>query len=155
MRTATGPSALSARPRDSIRRGGALGLLAAFVVALAFAAVDAGRLIGDLGDRRETARASRLDTPGRSGDVAEAFRQLRSDLRDGERFALVFSADVDRDQAGFYRLVALSSLYPAIAVDDPADADVVMVFGPPSGDIRAAFEETGSIAGVWLGRRSP
>ena len=57
---------------------------------------------------------------------AEAFRRLRVTLDAGERFALVFPQDTDRDQRGFYDLVSLSYLYPALASSDPAGA------GPPS-----------------------
>lgn len=156
MHSAPRSPGASALPTRTTRAGAALVLLIAFAVVVGLGVLDAGRVIGELGDQRERALASRSDdTAGLTGEAADAFRQFRAHLRKGERFALVFAPDIGRDQEGFYRLVALSYLYPAIAVDDPGRADAVMVFGEQSPGIRADFEQIGAAAGVWLGRRRP
>jgi len=75
-------------------------------------------------------------------------------VKPGDRFALVFGPDVDRDHVGTYRLVALSTLYPAVATSDLAAADAVMVFGEdPPQPILADFDRVDVVDGVWLGRR--
>ena len=132
----------------------ALFLLLAFVVVVLLLMLGAGRQIRHLGDRRDEALALRSDPVDVGGDAAGAFRRFRTTLREGESFALVFGPGVGRDQKGFYRLVSLSVLYPAIAGSDTAKADAVMVFGedpPPS--ITDIFESLGVVDGVWLGRR--
>ena len=133
----------------------ALLLLAAFFLVVLLGALGAARRIGDLRDRRDLVLATRSDPAAVAGEAAGAFRRFRSGIHPGERFALVFAPAVGRDQRGFYRLVALSYLYPAIAVSDLASADAVMVFGAqePSPAVRTAFDETDVVDGVWLGRR--
>jgi hypothetical protein len=153
MESAPGNRVAPARPLALGRSVVALVLLGAFLVVVALGALRAVERIGDLRDRREQVLASRPDPSAIAGDVAESFRRFRSTLRPGERFALVFAPDVGRDQRGFYRLVALSYLYPALAAPDTASADAVMVFGQPSAALRSAFEEAGAVDGVWLGRR--
>jgi hypothetical protein len=126
----------------------ALFVLLAFVVVVLLLVLGAGRQIGHLGHRRDEALASRSDPVDVGGDAAGAFRRFRTTLRDRERFALVFDPGVGRDAKG------LSVLYPAIAVEDPADADAVMVFGgSPPPWVADAFESIGVVDGVWLGRR--
>jgi hypothetical protein len=128
-------------------------LLVAFVVVLLVGVWHSGGRLGALNHRRDEALASRADPADVAGDAAEAFRRFRATLRPGERFTLAFGPDVGRDQVGFYRLVALSYLYPAVATSDLAKADAVMVFGAPSPSISDAFAEVDVVDGVWLGRR--
>ena len=151
----TAPRATDATVRliPTVRRIAVLVLLVGFVVVIGVRVADSVRVIGDLDRGHRDALGSRSDTPGVSGDTADAFRRFRPMVRQGQRFALVFTPDVGRDQEGFYRLVALSYLYPAIAVEDLARADAVMVFGQPSSAVRAAFDEADVVAGVWLGSR--
>jgi hypothetical protein len=144
---------LSDRVSSRNRTYAAIALLVAFLVVLLLGVRDAGRLIDTLDHRRDEVLASRSDPADIAGHFAGAFRRFRATIRDGERFALVFAPDVGRDQKGFYRLVSLSYLYPAIAVDDPSTADAVMVFGEPPPMVRSSFEETAVVDGVWLGRR--
>jgi hypothetical protein len=136
-----------------IRRGVFAVLVLAFGVVLVLGVADAGRRMRSLDDRRDEALAARRDPADVAGDAAGAFRRFRSTLSEGDTFALAFGPDVDRDQKGFYRLVALSYLYPAVAVSDPAEADAMMVFGPPTPSIRGTFDEIAVVDGVWLGRR--
>jgi hypothetical protein len=127
-------------------------LVAAFLVTVLLGLVDAGRRIGELDRRGDEARRSRSDPADAAGGAAEAFRRARSHLHPGDRYTLVLPK-LTRDLAGHYRLVALSYLYPAIAVPNAGQADVVMVFGDPSAPILTAFEEIEVVSGVWLGRR--
>jgi hypothetical protein len=120
---------------------------------VAVGVVDAARRLGSLDHRRDEAIAARGDTAGQAGNVAGALRRFRSDVGAGDRFALVFGPDLDRNQRGFYRLVALSYLYPAVAVPDPEEADAIMVFGTPTPSMRGTFGEIAVVDGVWLGRR--
>lgn len=131
----------------------ATALLAAFLAVVLVGVWQTGQRLGHLDHRRDEALAARSDPADVAGDAAEAFRRFRATLQPGERFTLAFGPDVGRDQAGFYRLVALSYLYPAVATSDLAAADAVMVFGPPSAAVSDAFEEVGNVNGVWLGRR--
>ena len=143
-----------ARPPLSRVRALAAGLfLAAFAVILLLGVRDAARRTASLDERRDQALAGQSDPVEIAGAVSAAFRRVRSTIGRDDRFALVFGPEFERDQQGFYRLVALSSLYPAIATADPGDADAVMVFGAPSPSIRARFDEIGVVEGVWLGRR--
>ena len=136
------------------RTAAALVLLAGFLIIVCLGALQTSRRIGDLGHRRTDALASRSDPAEVADEAADAFRRFRSALRGGERFALVFSPDVDRDRRGFYQLVALSVLYPAIASSDPAQADAVMVFGEkPPQSVQDTFGEIAVMDGIWLGRR--
>ena len=153
MESASGKSVTSDRQLAPARTAAALGLLVVFLVLVLLGAFDALGRIGDLRDRRDQALASRTDPARIAGDAAEAFRRFRSNLRAGERFALVFGPAVGRDQRGFYRLVALSYLYPALAAPSLSTADAVMVFGQPSPAVRSDFDEAAVIDGVWLGRR--
>ena len=97
--------------------------------------------------------AARLDGADVAGDADDAFRSFRATLRPGERFALAFGPDMSVSDRGMYRLLALSYLYPAIVANDPEHAQAVMVFGPPSAEVRSIFDETGVVDGVWLGHR--
>ena len=142
------------RELSSVRAAAIAGLLAAMLLALGVGVWQAVREIADLGDRRDQALESDWDLASVTGATADAFRRLRPTLGAGDRFALVFAPEVDRDQRGLYRLVSLSYLYPAVATSDPDDADAVMVFGAPSLGVRREFDEIGVVAGVWLGRRS-
>jgi hypothetical protein len=154
MQTAPRSLAASLRSSSPTQTVAALALLGGFLVVVLLLAFGAWREIGHLGHRRDEALASRSDPVSVAGGAAGAFRRLRATLGEGERFALVFGPDVDRDQKGFYRLVSLAVLYPAIAVSDPARADAVMVFGEnPPPRVSGAFEPIGVVDGVWLGRR--
>ncbi len=135
----------------SARTAATLLVTLAFVAVVTVYALGAGRRIADLGARRDEARQSRSDTAGIAGDTADAFRRFRAMLHPGDRFALLFGAGID--DPGFYRLISLSYLYPAIAVTDARDAQAVMVFGRPSRSLRAAFAEVATVDGVWLARR--
>ena len=117
---------------------------------------EAGQRLGELDHLNDEARSgTRSDTADAASTVADALRLARSSLHAGERYALVLPEDLGTGTAGHYRLVALSYLYPAIAVPDgaQAEADLVMVFGDPPQSIRAAFDEIGVASGVWIGRR--
>ena len=129
-------------------------LVAALALVLAIGMLQSLLRLSDLERRRDQALESTYDGAAVAGPVAEAFRAFRQALRPGDRFALVFGPDIGRDQRGFYRLVALSYLYPAVAQSDGERADAVMIFdgGPRAAD--TAFDEIGVVAGVWLGRRS-
>jgi len=139
---------------SSLRARATIACLAGLVVTLVAGVGQALHEIRDLDSRRDQAHESKWDVASVTGTNAEAFRRLRATLDAGERFALVFPDDADRDQRGFYNLVSLSYLYPALASSDPANADAVMVFGPPPTDVRRAFDEIAVVDGVWLGRRS-
>jgi hypothetical protein len=128
-------------------------VIAAFVGLVAWLVLDAGRTIEQLGSRRADGLASRSDGADAAGSVPNAFRSFRATLQPGERFALVFAPGTSIDFQGTYRLVSLSYLYPATAVDEPEKAQAVMVFGEPSAAVRSAFAETGVVDGVWLGHR--
>ena len=141
------------RPTSSIGTIVATALLAAFLALVLVGVWQAGQRLGHLNHRRDEALAARSDSADVAGDAAEAFRSFRATLQPGERFTLAFGPDVGRDQAGFYRLVALSYLYPAVATSDRARADALMVFGRPSAAVADAFENVGHVDGVWLGRR--
>ena len=138
---------------SSLRTSATIACLAGLVVTLLAGVGQALHEIRDLDSRRDQALESEWDVASVTGTTAEAFRRLRTTLDAGERFALVFPEDTDRDQRGFYNLVSLSYLYPALASSDPAGADAVMVFGMPPPDVRRAFDEIGVVDGVWLGRR--
>ena len=131
----------------------ALVAMAVFVGLVAWGGVEAGRALGELGDRRAEALATRGDGAAVVGNAGSAFRSFRATLDPGERFTLVFAPGTSVDDRGAYRLLALSYLYPAIAVENARDAQAVMVFGAPSDRIRSSFAETGTVDGVWLGRR--
>jgi hypothetical protein len=138
---------------SSPRTVAALAATVVFVALVAWGAVEAVRQIGELGERRDDAIAARPDGADVAGSAGDAFRSFRATLHPGERFALVFGPDTSVDERGTYRLVALSYLYPAIAVDDPHDAQAVMVFGEPTEALRSSFGETGVVDDVWLGHR--
>jgi hypothetical protein len=129
-------------------------LIAGLIVVLALGVRDAVRRLDDVDRRRDQALESTFDVADATGSAAEAFRTFRSTLAVGDRFALVFASDVDRDRRGLYRLVSLSYLYPAIATSHPSGADAVMVFGPPSASVRRSFSEVAVVGDVWLGHRS-
>ena len=129
-------------------------LVVACSVLAVLLAVDARRQLNHVDHRGDEARASRTDPSAAGGETADPFRRFRQEVGPGARFALVFGPDVDRDQRGFYRLFAGYFLYPAIAVAEPGDADAVMVFGSPSSELRASFEELATVDGVWLARRA-
>jgi hypothetical protein len=138
---------------SSLRTRAALAATAVCLGLVVWGAVDAARQIQELGPRRRDAIAAQSDGADAAGNAGDAFRSFRVTLRPGERFSLVFAPDTSVDDRGTYRLVALSYLYPAIAVDDLRDAQAVMVFGEPSAAIRSAFDESGIVDGVWLGHR--
>ncbi len=138
---------------SSLRTLATLAVTAVFVALVAWGAFEAVGQIRDLGTRRSDAIAARSDGADVAGNAGNAFRSFRATLQPGERFALLFAPETSIDDKGTYRLVALSYLYPAIAVDDPRDARAVMVFGDPSAAVRSAFDETGVVDGVWLGQR--
>ena len=142
------------RDHSSVRARAGVACLAGLVVTLIVGVGQALHEIRDLESHRDQTVESEWDVASAAGTNAKAFRRLRATLDAGERFALVFSEDTDRDQRGLYNLVSLAYLYPALARSNPADADAVMVFGMPSTDVRRAFDEIGVIDGVWLGRRS-
>ncbi len=129
-------------------------LVAGLLLVLVLGVRNTVRRLDDVDRRRDQALASTFDVADATGSTAEAFRSFRSTLADGDRFALVFAPDVDRDRRGFYRLVSLSYLYPAIATSDPSGADAVMVFGRPSASVRRSFDEVAVVGDVWLGHRS-
>lgn len=126
---------------------GVLGLV------LALAALDTLRRLDDLDARRGAALSETKDPTAPAGETADAFRLARTVLAPGARFALAFGPDVDRNARGFYRLFSTYYLYPAVAVAEPARAEVVLVFGSPPAGIRGSFEAIGEEGGVWLGRR--
>jgi hypothetical protein len=129
-------------------------LCAVFAVVAAFGVVATALRLDDLADRRREAIYEQSNSTYAAGGAAEAFRRFREELDGRGRFALVYSADVDRDQRGSYQLFGGSYLYPSVAVFDPADADAVMVFGAPPASVLEAFDEIAVVDGVWLGRRS-
>lgn len=135
------------------RRLAIAAVVVAFAIVVAVGATQSARRLGHLDHRRAEALAVHSEPVDVASDVAGAFRQFRSSLNAGDRFALLFGDDVDADRRGTYRLVALSYLYPAVAIDDPSRANAVMVFGEPSASVVSAFEGTGVVDGVWLGRR--
>jgi hypothetical protein len=139
--------------RGSPRTLVVLALTVVWVGLVAWGVVEATRQIRSLESRRSAALAVRSDGADVAGNAGSAFRRFRSTLRRGERFALLFSPDTSVDDRGTYRLVALSYLYPAVAVEGAGAARAVMVFGEPSPAVRASFEETGVVDGIWLGRR--
>jgi hypothetical protein len=138
----------------SPRRLAALVATAVFAGLVAWGGADAARDVGTLGERRADAIAARSDGAEVVGSAGSAFRSFRATLSPGERFALVFAPGTSVDDRGAYRLLALSYLYPAIAVEDERDAQAVMVFGVPSDRIRSMFAETGTVDGIWLGHRA-
>jgi hypothetical protein len=109
----------------------------------------------DLDRRRDETLTSKFDLADVGGAAAPAFRRLRRTLGDGDRFALVIATRVGHDDDVRYRLASLSYLYPAVAADELANADAVVVVGEPSRSVRDEFEELGTVHGVWLGRRRP
>ena len=121
---------------------------------MAFALAHTGLRLIDLERRRDESLDARFGPPHGAGPDAPAFRRLRPALDEGDRFALVFGPDVGRDERHVYRLVSLSYFYPAVATDDLANADAVMVFGEPSPSVRDEFDELGLVDGVWLGHRT-
>ncbi len=131
----------------------AVALALAFALVILLGAGAAGARIGDLASRRDAALASRLRPADAAIDVGVVLRRFRAMLQADDRFALVLPPDLSIDDAAFDRLLALSMLYPALAVDDRRDADVVVVFGEPSREVRRAFEKVDSAGDVWLGRR--
>lgn len=84
--------------------------------------------------------------------VASALRRAHVLLEPGDRFALVVAPEVDRSTAGAYRLLANQYLFPAVVIDDPGAADVVIGVGdvPPARDLELVFDR----AGAWVGRRT-
>lgn len=88
-----------------------------------------------------------------SEPTASAFRSAHDALRAGERFALVVAPGTDRSTEGTHRLFANHYLYPAIVVDDPVRADVLIALfggGSPSRDGWETVFESGD---AWVGRR--
>jgi hypothetical protein len=152
MHTAHG-SATAPASTTGARTAAATLAVVGFVCLVGVAVVSAAREVRGLDDRRREALAVPADPASSVGAAADAFRRFRAGLAAGQRFALVYGPDVDRDERGFYRLFAGYYLYPAIAVPDPRDADAVMVFGTPAPPIVSAFEPVATVDGVWLGRR--
>jgi len=144
-----------ARARGGSRlRRGALGTLAvAFAAIVAYGALEAVRFAESLDDRRAAALVYRTDPVEQAGSTAAAYRRFRAEVDGATRFSLVFGPALDRNERGFHRLFAGYYLYPAIAVDEPARAIAVMVFGEPQAALRRDFERIAVLDGVWLGRR--
>jgi hypothetical protein len=87
-------------------------------------------------------------------DVPPAFARLRAVLRRGERFALVIPDHMAADRAGLFRAFGLYYLYPALAVEGPERADVVLVFGSVPPLVLEDFRRVErNAAGGWIGRR--
>ena len=149
-----GESGVAAGPVSRARAPLTYALVGGLLVVLVLGVRDAVRRLDDVDQRRDQALETTFDVADVTGPAAEAFRTFRSTLAVGDRFALVFAPDVDRDRRGFYRLVSLSYLYPAIATSHPSDADAVMVFGRPSASVRRLFDEVAVVGDVWLGHRS-
>lgn len=149
----TGSTSGEAVRGSSLRTLAVLALTAVCVALVAWGVVEAARQIRVLESRRDAALAAHADGADVAGNAGNAFRSFRATLGAGERFTLVFAPETSVDDRGTYRLVALSYLYPAVAVDDVSAAQAVMVFGEPSTAVRSAFEETGVVDGVWMGRR--
>jgi len=135
------------------RQAALVALSVAFLVIVGFGGVEAVRLAEDLDDRRATALFYRADPAETAGETASAYRRFRAEVDESTRFALVYGPGIDRNGRGFHRLFAGYYLYPAIAVDDPADAHAIMVFGTPRAVLLRAFERIAVLGGVWLGRR--
>jgi hypothetical protein len=130
-------------------------LVAAFLVVVALGVRDATQVARQLGDRRAEAIATRSDQSGLAGRAAGSFRALRGHLEPGSRFALVYDEDYDRNERGYYRLVAGYYLYPALMVSDPARADAVITFGAPPAHVLQRFDQLAVIDGFWVGTRKP
>jgi hypothetical protein len=130
-------------------------LVVAFALVVAVSALGALARIGKLEDRRHDAPAAPPANAAHAGDVGSTLLRLSAGLQGRDRYALVFSPALDADTVGFDRLLALATLYPAIAVDDLRRADAVVVFGEPGSGVRSTFTEAASADGVWLGRRRP
>ena len=131
----------------------ALVAMAVFVGLVALGGVEATRVLGKLRERRAHAVATKADGAAVVGHAGSAFRSFRATLAPGERFTLLFAPGTSAYDRTTYRLLALSYLYPAIAVTDERDAQAVMVFGFPTDRTRSMFAETGTVDGVWLGHR--
>lgn len=112
--------------------------LAAALVAssLAVAPVTAWAVISDLRNARElTAReAERSGPEGEGLDTAVVDRLAALIPRDAT-YALAFSPRVHPDHALVFRLWALSSLLPRVAVADPAAADWIVGWGVAPSDL--------------------
>jgi len=135
-------------------RAALFALVGAFLAIVSYGAAAAVLEAERLDDRRAFALTELRDPVATAGESAEAFSRFRSELDARSRFALVFGSAVDRDQRGFYHLFAGFFLYPAVAVDDPARADAVMVFGSPPPSVLREFERLDLLDGIWLGRRA-
>lgn len=144
---------VAARDAQGLRRVVLRLLVVAFLAIVAYGALTALREAERLDDRRSSVLATRADPAAAAGDAVDAFRVFRQALSGSSRFALVFGADVDRDERGFFRLFAGSYLYPAVAVGDPGDADAVMVVGRPTQALLESFERLDDRNGLWLGKR--
>lgn len=118
-----------------------------------FGGLEAVRYAEALDDRRASALVSRTDPVETAGETASAYRRFRAEVDGDTRFALVYGPAIDRNGRGFHRLFAGYYLYPAIAVDDPGEADAIMVFGTPGALLLDVFERIDVVDGVWLGRR--
>lgn len=72
-------------------------------------------------------------------------------LEPGDRFALLVGEEIDRSTAGTVRLLSNQYLFPAIAVRDADDADVVVGVGevPPVAGLDVVLGRDGA----WVGRR--
>ena len=112
--------------------------LAAALVAssLAVAPVTAWAVISDLRNARElTAReAERSGPEGEGLDTAVVDRLAALIPRDAT-YALAFSPRVHPDHALVFRLWALSSLLPRVAVANPAAADWIVGWGVAPSDL--------------------
>jgi hypothetical protein len=140
--------------RQWLVRWAVAAVLTAFVSVIVLGALASALRIADVERRRVEARADRTDSVSAAGSKAPALRRLQATLGDGDRFAFVFGPEVDRDQRGLHHLVALSVLYPAIAVADPEQADAVALVGiAPTAAITTRFAEVEVVDGVWIGRR--
>lgn len=123
----------------------------AFVLVLARGVVDAARSIDTILERGTTEKVE--DTASIVGSHGAAFRRFRGALDENSRFALVFGPRVGRDERILLTLFSGFYLYPSIAVDDPLEADRVMVFGVPSTALLRRFRPIGESDDTWLGRR--
>ena len=147
----TGSTSGEAVRGSSLRTLAVLALTAVCVALVAWGVVEAARQIRVLESRRDAALAARADGADVAGNAGNAFRSFRATLGAGERFTLVFAPETSvDDQRGTYRLVALSYLYPAVAVDDLSGAEGVMVFGEPStAVVRHSRRQAWSMGSGW------
>jgi hypothetical protein len=130
--------------------------LGAFVGLFANLTVTSARSLSRLSDERELFVASPTEGLNASlwpvGGGADVLKVLRPMLHPGERFWLsVRNPEADVTS---YRLVSEYYLYPAVAVADEADADVVFIVGGDPAARQAGFTTLVDKDGIWVGRRS-